>query len=252
MGRFSITRKVSWTVALILALANIALFLIAKSSGIAHAGDSFGGGDCWRPGTPLLCQEGYIQGQFFYFRVYTWWGSPSQIRSRAEPGLNDAKTRWNVSTGPQIFVSPGSTNTPYNNIDVQEDPPFHSGNSIVHNTLHSSVAVTVNWSWNGSSYYICFTNPCLIYFSEVYVNGDWDRYRCNLSTDVYSYVYAHEFGHVLGLNDHGSGNILMNNYWPDNCNPQTSARAPTSTEIGILPPCSGAPPGIRCVYNWPN
>jgi hypothetical protein len=72
-----------------------------------------------------------------------------------------------------------------------------------------------------------------------------------MQISTFNYIYAHEFGHVLGLADHsGGGNILMNNTWPTTyCYPETSAREPTVTDIGVLPPC-GSPKGIRCVYNW--
>ena len=61
-------------------------------------------------------------------------------------------------------------------------------------------------------------------------------------------VWAHEFGHTLGLNEHTAANNAV--MWPyrDRVN-----SAPTSVDSGPTPACSGANArfqGVKCIYNY--
>jgi hypothetical protein len=229
---------------LALVAANIFVLSSILSEGAA-ASHSFNNGDCWRAGTPTLCQAGYLTGQLYYWNVTTYWKPGSAIRSLAEPGFNNGRSVWTAATGPQYFYPSG---TPRGTLYMVEWPYL---NPACHPqcTQGSWGALTLNWKWNGSSYSMCYQSnggACTIAFSEIYVNANW----CSgsMTTTKYQYVFAHELGHVLGLNDHPSGSMLMNQTW-SGCSPSTSATSPTSTEIGTSPPCSGTP-GIRCIYNW--
>ena len=117
-------------------------------------------------------------------------------------------------------------------------------------------AVALNWKSNGSGYLPCYpTLNCAVAFSEVYVSAQWAAQCSNRTTDAWTYIWAHEFGHTMGLEDHDSGSMLMNNGFTG-CVPNTSARAPQSADLGTPIPSGatncGSPRGIRCIFRWPT
>jgi len=200
-----------------------------------------------------MCQSGYVNGSYFFYRVSQYWASPSQIQSRALTALTYAMDSWSNSPGPQYFVGSSNTSTPYTSLFVEEYPYFAPADQPDKDALNApSAAVTVNHSWNGSTYAYCYDSPCIVSYGEVYVNDNWDS-MCSggLTAGVFQFIFAHEFGHTQGLADHGSGSILMNNHFPTYCNQGNGGvNGPTSSEIGATPACSG-PLGIRCIYGWP-
>ncbi len=179
-------------------------------------------------------------------------GAWQQFYTNASSGLALARSDWTAAPGPQVLTSttPGALANlhfyeyPYFTPDcVYYDPSCTSG---------SWAAFTVNWWYDRGvgQWKLCYQTggACDIEWSDVHLNSGW----CSgsMTSTKFRYVSAHEIGHVLGLADHGSGNILMNNAWTG-CTPNTSAVAPTSTEIGITPgsACS-SPRGIKCIYEW--
>jgi len=249
---------------LILALVLLAPLL----TGRAKADDGFKQtgvqGDCWIAGTPMQCASGWWIGSYFYYRVTTYWGGGS-LQSRAAPGLSSASSVWTNAAGPQLFVGYGDTRTPYMNVYALEYPTYQPSDAAFKKALQDgAVAVAKNWKYVNGSYQQCYNpvngdNACLVAFSEVYVSANVDA-QCSggIQQSTWQYVYAHEFGHTQGLDDHFSGNILMNSNWSQNypCYQNTTAYGPTSTDLGTPVPSGasscGAPRGIRCIFKWPN
>lgn len=237
----------------ILVVPNVAVLTLSVVPQ-ARADHSFQGGTCYV--TPEMCQNGYAGG-LFYFRVSQYWGSPSQIQSRAQPGLTAAMSAWSSVAGPQVFRPSTDTNTPYNNVFVEEYPAYQSSDQNLNNQIAVNASVTLNHGWWGSNYQyygFCLTNACLVDYSEVYVNDGWDS-SCSggITAGSFQYVYAHELGHVLGLDDHGSGALLMNHSWPTSyCYSQAwgtyGINGATATDIGHAN-CT-SPKGVRCIYQY--
>lgn len=201
---------------------------------------------------------------YFYIHVYEYWGNPSQIRSsphNAEIGLDYAKLYWAAySPGPAKFNC--SACTPYDHLFVYEDTGaaglYHSRVAQADVQLHSGaiLAATENYAGGGGWHdNLCYTNACLVEHSDVYFGATW-AVNCQLDYSDFIYAYAHEFGHVVGLADHSSGDIMMNNQWSINSCTEPSGHSqplghtgPTTQDNGTTPPCSTYN-GIRCIYHW--
>jgi hypothetical protein len=226
----------------------------------SRADHAFQGGNCWQTGVARQCAAGYVQDNAYFYRVHTAW-SGTIYASEGTAALDAARTSWSNVSGPQRFVTSSSSSTPYMNVYTWMYPTYTSGDYYIDYFLASSVAVTSNWEWNGAQYSMCYSNACVISFSEVYVNTNVRAACGSWSAFSWQYLFAHEFGHSQGLDDHGSGNILMNNAWSFGnypCYPDTSANGPTATEVGTAVPwgattCSSppSPKGIRCIFKWP-
>jgi hypothetical protein len=209
-------------------------------------------GNCWQPGVPRHCLAGYQQGKPFELRVQSYWASSSPIRPRAEPNIPHAKKVWGNAPGPQVFDQGVDPFVPGY---IYEHPPYHSADpdfeALFHQNPPRAAAGMEPWRWTGSAYEWC-ESACTVARARIYLNSSWDAHCAGgLQTSAWQWMYAHEMGHVLGLDDHGSGsgNILMNNHWSVYCAPQSQARTPTVSDLGVLPPCS-SPRGVRCAFNW--
>lgn len=86
--------------------------------------------------------------------------------------------------------------------------------------------------------------PTNTLWSEIYVpEGNLTCGSCGGGTLAIA-IFAHEHGHALGLDHHESSDALMQS--------GTTRQAPTSVDIGLDPPCSGASTtsGVRCIYRF--
>jgi len=100
-------------------------------------------------------------------------------------------------------------------------------------------AITVNC--NTSGYCSAVAQAMNIYWSEVYEPQNNVLYGSTLVP-----IAAHEIGHTLGLDHHGTSgsNVAL-------MTPGTTRTAPNSIDIGPLPACSGTSGtgGVRCIYD---
>lgn len=255
-----ITNHTYWLV--VAALVVVLVSLVGRSEQ-AQAGDAFESGDCWGSGYPLMCHEAYEMRKgdqndpdkhnLFVISIYAYWDNPSQIKARAAPALTSAKFDWTIQPGPHYFIrSWCGLQCPRDYLYVYEDPAWHSRVPQADEALHAGVyaAVTENYPSSGHNPKTCGVEACLVVHSDIYVGDAFDTI-CGLTESEFRYVYNHELGHVLGLDDHGSGGMLMDNSWT-NCSPDGSM-LPTSEEIGEFPLCPNGPSladGIRCIYHW--
>ena len=148
------------------------------------------------------------------------------------------------------------------NVYTQVYPDVQPSDTTFRNALQSgAIAVTKNWSFNGSSYYQCYdasvgNNACVVYFSEIYVNQNlWQSCGSYWSPYNWQYIYAHELGHVQGLYEHpGNTAVLMDNYWSSYPCDRSGGNGVTSTDLGSPIPAGqtycGSLRGIRCIFQW--
>jgi hypothetical protein len=235
-------------------------------------------GDCWAPGTPLQCARGYNLGGNYFYRVSKNWSGQSGLQARADPGIEAAKTNWTNAVGPQFFVSSSNPSTPNMNVYTYVYPNIQPSAPDFQAALQSgAIAAAKNFKLVNGSYQQCFNtagglanNACVVSFSEVYFNRNMDA-ACaaerpaqgGIAAAVWQNVYAHEFGHVQGLDEHPGGVVLMNNFWPEPaypCEPWVYSNyglnGVTATDLGtpVLAGATscGSPRGIRCIFKWPN
>jgi hypothetical protein len=215
-------------------------------------------GDCWVAGTPLQCSAGYVSyPNYYYYEYSTYWSGNSTLTSQASSALTAAASDWTSNPGPQI-VSSGTSSTPKMSVYVEIYPTYSPSDTLFQNALSGgAIAVTKNWTWNGSSYLPCYTgsaNNCTVYFSEIYVNQNLWQYSCSSywSTFNWQYIFAHELGHVQGLYEHNTSTVLMNNSWSSYPCDRTGVNGVTSTDLGSTvasgASACGSLRGIRCIF----
>lgn len=233
--------RASAAVLALMAIEALAISAVAflVNTPVALAGDTYpsggptwaGNGDCWQPQTPLMCRT-------------VWAGRGSQIHMRIIDQLNDgglhnsagtACTNWNNAPGPQWCS--WNPFTPDTWTYMKIDPFLGAPNGYTWNCV-SGACPTANNAGN-------------ILWSEIYVppapgnNQNLTR-PCDGRVGNYSTaIFAHELGHAYGLAHHGtpcSDVTLMTS--------ESSLTAPTATDIGPFPGCSGGPStgGVRCIY----
>lgn len=211
--------------------ATIVLWVLA--SGQATAGHIYGNGDCWSGG-PKMCRNVWQQGQLLRVRVIDQF---STAHSEWYTAANNARANWSSAAGPQVLSWSAQTNDTWDYLKwCTSGPP-----PCVTDMTGATAGLTYNCPVGGGSckdtgvaMNVWYSN---LYFNEIQFAGKSLGWR--------THVFAHEIGHSLGLSHH-NGAYLMNP------SPQPSITAPTSTDIGALPPCVLVHQGIRCIYNWNN
>lgn len=189
----------------------------------ALAGDGWTqNADCWRAGTPYICRDGWAGANSFFTVQLVDTGLDAAHRSAAE----SARSSWSSAAGPQSFSWTGGGTSAWLSLDgtlaygtMTTENDRADGTFIAFNGGTGSIALSKIKSSTANS-----GHPALV--------GMW----------------AHEFGHTLGLGHHGNENTAV--MWPYN---DRNNQAPTSFDIGPTPPCSGATPsylGVRCIYNF--
>jgi hypothetical protein len=209
---------------LALLLASCIVLLAPGRVAPALAGDTFGNGDCWRSGTPLLCRTNWVSGGLLPIRLVDYMGN-SGLHAAAET----ARANWSAATGPQLLSwSPQSNDSLVN---LWQDNSRPDG------------GYTANYDSNGT---LCGYNPCNIFWSDIYVTQSILS-CCNRTA---ASTFAHEFGHALGLDHHTNEVVLMTPSSPSLNNPY---EGPQPIDIGPSPACQGLTNsyhGIRCIYDW--
>jgi hypothetical protein len=135
---------------------------------------------------------------------------------------------WTNFSGPQWFSYSSANNASYDYMKLDPNIKYNQRlpNAYNWNCVPGAcpdTAASDNYMW-----------------SETYTTTDNLPYGSqNVS------IFAHELGHVLGLDVHTSaGSAIMND--------GSTLQGPTFVDIGRLPPCSGDSTnmGTRCIYNW--
>jgi len=219
------------------AIALVAMLALMASVGVARAGHTLpdpGGGDCWRPGTPLWCRTTWITTHDIRLRLVNQFTNERPGWYANASAACDAWHNYRLPPAgqPDIWCHWGAV---YNDTLVYEvwaNPPLPSG----------VLARTYNCNTSG----VCTalsTQSLNVWYSVIHMNMSAID---TLSSDQRTFMFAHEMGHTLGLWHHA--NVLMN------AAVLSSPLGPTATDYGQLPPCSGAATtyGVRCVFNIPN
>lgn len=208
----------------------VAVCLMASISfvgSVARAGDTIAGGDCWQPGTPLICRNVWVDNQFLRVRLIDQM-SNAQLSSKADV----ARANWTAAAGPQILSWAPVANDTWiylkrnDLLAVPNGVTFNCNNALVPACSDQARAMQIVWS-------------------EIYVPlGNKDHAK---GTSVFS----HEIGHALGLFHHGNACVplMSSGLGAAGCvNPPV---APQAVDIGGLPPCgANVEHGIRCIYKW--
>ena len=211
--------------------------------------ESFGAGDCWRPGTPLSCRNTWSgRNAFIYFRAIDEFSDNRPAwRTGAEGGVN----AWNYSPGPQKYSFTPRSNDTWNYLkDARTNDP-----SLPPMALPSSEVsgVTFNCSTSLAGGHLggghCFfdSRPMRTQWSEIYLNRDsLDGLPPAPLNIRVQHLVAHESGHAMMLahNPLDPGSIVHTSGDP-------STQFPNSNDIGADPDCSAGGFGIRCIYgSW--
>ncbi len=190
----------------------------------ADAGHTYQSGTCWKPGTPLLCRVGYVLNTWLTIRLVDeftdqrpdWW-TPFET----------AMWAWNDASGPQSLHYVPQPNDSW--IFVRDQPST------------PGLAYTVN----------CNTSQVCTSWAAIdiwYTNVDIDRGQFPGYYEQQVSLFAHEFGHGLGLMHHNQSNYLMHQSMQ---NPPITGPSPGEVGLAQCPSSLPSAWGIRCIYNWP-
>lgn len=210
----------------------------------ALAGHSLANGNCWQDARPLLCKTTYDCNTV---PPYLNLNCPSQslkVRlvdhfSATQPNwwqaMNNAQDNWDAFSGPQSLSES----------DRSDDTYVHFYDSKTGSNGLTADAFGLTYNCNPSS--VCFaTNTAMdIYFSRIYLNRD-KMNSLFIGTDDRTNVFAHEFGHTLGLFHHSSTSAAL--MYPIQ---QEDIQGPQFPyELGNTPVCGSTGTfGIRCIYD---
>ena len=98
-------------------------------------------------------KAGY-NGSQHYWNVSTYWSPGSTIQANGTTGLASARSVWTSAVGPQNFSASGS---PANSLLIEEYPYITPACGTCGGVLPwAVVGVTLNWTWNESSYQMCY------------------------------------------------------------------------------------------------
>jgi hypothetical protein len=190
----------------------------------AEAGHTLGGGDCWQSSTPLQCRTNWEgPGKILKLRIIDQMGN-SGLTTRNQT----AYTNWNNNNnGPQDFSTTVRTN-----------------DSHIYMKIDNGLGAPNGYEWECISSACPAPAPTNTLWSEIYVpEGNLTCGICGDGTVAIA-IFAHELGHALGLEHHESSDALMQS--------MSFRQGPTSVDIGLDPPCSGASTtwGVRCIYRF--
>jgi hypothetical protein len=198
------------------------LLSMAVNPTSSQAGHQYGGGDCWRPGTALLCRT-----NFYYFdphgariRVLDWNLNNSQLWNAAKTGC----TNWSSASGSPVYCTSVALSN-YSYVYFARNDGISAPNGVTQNCNAAGQCT----GGGGAS------NPMNVHWSNIFV----PLQNVNYGSLMIS-VSAHEIGHSLGLNHHSSGALMTQG---------SSLVQPNSIDIGPLPACSITSGGVRCIYN---
>jgi hypothetical protein len=203
---------------------------------IVEAGHQIVGGDCWRAGTPTVCRFTWSgPNTLLYVRLIDQFSQSSEHQWYT--AATNAGTNWTNANGPQIFAWTAHSNDTWDYLKFCTDniSPCFAG---VYG--YTQICNTNNY---------CSNSPVAmdIYYANVWL--DATQLDPLNDTSKWTHIFAHEYGHTLGLDHHNVTGVLMNGSTSD-----YSTQGPTPTDIGPTPPCSGASgqSGIRCIYDYQN
>jgi hypothetical protein len=223
----------------VLSTAAAALLIALTSSlnavSVVNAGHQIVQGDCWQPNTKEMCRVTWAgQNTNLYIRLIDQFSqySEHQWRQAAE----NAAANWSNSAGPQNFNFTAVPNDSWDYLNFCTDsisPCFPGIYGLTKNCSQSRVCDNTG------------TVAMDIWYSDIWFDAtQMDPLQ---SQSKWTHVFAHEYGHTLGLSHHNVTGVLMNGSTSD-----WSTLGPTNTDIGPLPPCSGTfgQGGVRCIYNY--
>lgn len=194
------------------------------------AGHTFGGGDCWRVGTPYTCRTSYSS-------------TPNTMHLRIINQLNDSKlwsntqqacANWESSPGPVYCLSSATSHDSWDYFKRDDTQGAPNG-----------------YTWNCVSGSCPAANPVNALWSEIYLTiGDDNYTNPQTGHSLIIAISAHEIGHSLGLAHHGTlgSNVAL-------MTQGTYHESPTNIDLGPLPACSTVPVGsngsggVRCIYD---
>jgi hypothetical protein len=191
----------------------------------AVGGHTIASGDCWQTSTPIICRNTWSDNQYLWVRLIDQL-SNSQLHSKAD----SAGANWTTANGPQIVQFIAHSNDTWIYLKRSEFCTAPCG-------------VTYNCNQGMSPVCSYLPRAMMIVWSEIYVPlGNKDQAKGTT-------VFAHEYGHALGLAHHGSActPLMSSGLAASGCG---RIESPTSTDIGYLPPCQGTQHGILCIYRW--
>lgn len=224
-------------------LALAACFPLAVHAGDIGTPDFFGNnqqGDCWRSNTPTLCRVTFWTTKPWLYIRYVDQTNNGDIHNAGQT----AATNWTNAAGPQYVSYSARSNDSWDYFQsVPNLTPFPQMLTFNCNDYGCP-------GWQEPAGYIVYSN----------IQIDPADTQCGAS--YLTHTIAHETGHSLGLAHHGpagSSQALMTQYTTGGTCASVSGagiQAPTSTDIGNNPPCSGGGTygngfgGIRCIYDY--
>jgi hypothetical protein len=202
---------------------------------VANAGHQIVQGDCWQAQTRTMCRVTWAgQNTQLYIRLIDQFSQYSE--HQWYQAASNAGSNWTLSAGPQNFSFTATPNDSWDYLNFCTDAinPCFPG-------VYGMTSNCDRWSQCDNT----GTVPMNIWYSNVWFDATQMDPLNN--TAKWTHVFAHEYGHTLGLNHHNVTGVLMNSSTSD-----YSTLGPTNTDLGPLPPCTGTfgEGGIRCIYNF--
>ena len=220
--------RVGSVAALLLTVGVLLMAAPGHSAAPARAAHTYADGDCWKSGTPLWCRRTWRQGEYVFVRLIDRF---SDVQPNWRDAAEAARSRWSIAAGPQSLSFVARTNDTW--------VYLHDAGNREHGLRPNVGAIT--WNCDVNRYCSPYNEPMNVWWTDIYFNrDDLDDYP-----QFYQNVFAHEYGHAVGLFHHPDPERLMNNY-------PTGIEGPTDPgDIGRSSSCSIEDEGgVRCIYRW--